>query len=220
MVTAGSTLRSEPEYPFDFCGGQLAIDFTNTVGSRGGAPEEHLRTFGDLAAWAEARGILPRARATRLRREAAGRPAAARAALGRALELREALYRVIEAAAATRRPAPADLAIVNAQVRATFSRMQLGGRRSRSVSEKCEHAPGLELTTGDAGTESVADPILTPVVRAAVELLTSADIARVRTCADGSCAWLFLDTTRSRTRRWCDMKSCGNRSKVRRFRAQ
>jgi len=76
----------------------------------------------------------------------------------------------------------------------------------------------LELTTEDAGTGSVADPILTPVVRAAVELLTSADIARVRTCADGSCAWLFLDTTRSRTRRWCDMKSCGNRSKVRRFR--
>src|SRR5881396_2760452 len=194
MVTSESTLRSEPDYTFDFCGGQLAIDFTNTVGSRGGAPEEHLRTFGDLVAWAEARGILPRAGAARLRREAAGRPAAARAALGRALELREALYRVIEAAAATRRPAPADLAIVNAQVRETFSRMRLSGRRSR-----------LELTTEDAGTGSMADPMLTPVVRAAVELLTSEDIARVRTCADESCAWLFLDTTRSRTRRWCDM---------------
>src|SRR6059036_3696342 len=120
MVTSESTLRSEPEYTFDFCGGQLAIDFTNTVGSRGGAPEEHLRTFGDLVAWAEARGILPRAGAARLRRAAA-----ARAALGRALELREALYRVIEAAAATGRPAPADLAIVNAQVRETFSRMRL-----------------------------------------------------------------------------------------------
>src|SRR5712691_12943878 len=242
MVTAGSTLRSEPDYRFDFCGGQLAIDFTNTVGSRGGAPEEHLRTFGDLVAWAEARGVLPRAGATHLRREAAERPTAARAALGRALELREALYRVIEAAAATGRPAPADLAIVNAQVRETFSRMRLSGRRTRSVSENCEHAPAnedsrtarpssrggsrrsfvtrLELTTEDAGTEYVADPILTPVVRAAVELLTSADITRVRTCADGACAWLFLDTTRSRTRRWCDMKSCGNRSKVRRFRAQ
>src|SRR5213083_1784212 len=163
MVTSESTLRSEPDYTFDFCGGQLAIDFTNTVRSRGGAPEEHLRTFGDLVAWAEARGILPRAGAARLRREAAGRPAAARAALGRALELREALYRVIEAAAATGRPAPADLAIVNAQVRETFSRMRLSGRRTRSVSENCEHAPRLELTTEDAGTEYVADPILTPV---------------------------------------------------------
>jgi len=199
--------RSEPGYAWDFCGGQLAIDFTNTVGSRGGAPEEHLRTFGDLVAWAEARGILSRAGSTRLRREAAHRPAAARAALAGALVLREALYRVIEAAAAKRRPAPADLAIVNAQLRETFSRMRLSDRRSR-----------LELTTEDAGAESVADPILTPVVRAAVELLISEDLARVRTCADESCAWLFLDTTRNRTRRWCDMKSCGNRSKVRRFR--
>jgi predicted RNA-binding Zn ribbon-like protein len=40
----------------------------------------------------------------------------------------------------------------------------------------------------------------------------------VRLCADASCAWLFLDTTRNRTRRWCDMKECGNRNKVRRFR--
>ena len=69
MVTSESTLRSEPEYTFDFCGGQLAIDFTNTVGSRGDAPEEHLRTFGDLLAWAEARGILSRAGATRLQRD-------------------------------------------------------------------------------------------------------------------------------------------------------
>jgi predicted RNA-binding Zn ribbon-like protein len=27
-----------------------------------------------------------------------------------------------------------------------------------------------------------------------------------------------MDTTRNRTRRWCDMKACGNRNKVRRFR--
>ena len=56
-VTAESPARSDPDYVFDFCGGQLAIDFTNTVGSRGGEPEEHLQTFGDLLAWAEARGI-------------------------------------------------------------------------------------------------------------------------------------------------------------------
>jgi predicted RNA-binding Zn ribbon-like protein len=49
-------------------------------------------------------------------------------------------------------------------------------------------------------------------------LLTSDALARVRLCADTSCAWLFLDTTRNRTRRWCDMKECGNRNKVRRFR--
>jgi predicted RNA-binding Zn ribbon-like protein len=76
----------------------------------------------------------------------------------------------------------------------------------------------LELTDDGSGTAAMAEPILRPVIRAAVELLTSDEILRVRTCADDSCAWLFLDTTRNRTRRWCDMKVCGNRSKVRRFR--
>jgi predicted RNA-binding Zn ribbon-like protein len=207
MVTPESPQRSEPDYTFDFCGGQLAIDFTNTVGSRGSDPAEHLQTFGDLLAWAEARGILTRADAQKLRRSAARRPAAARAALASARELREALYRVIEAAAAKRQPAPAALATVNAHVRDTFSRMQLTARRAR-----------IELAADDAGRESLADPLLTPVVRAAVDLLTSDEIARVRTCADDACAWLFLDATRNRTRRWCDMKSCGNRNKVRRFR--
>jgi predicted RNA-binding Zn ribbon-like protein len=61
-------------------------------------------------------------------------------------------------------------------------------------------------------------PIVTPVIRSAIELLTTDAIGRVRLCADQSCAWLFVDTTRSGTRRWCDMKVCGNRNKVRRFR--
>jgi predicted RNA-binding Zn ribbon-like protein len=207
MVTADSVLRSEPDYAFDFCGGQLAIDFTNTVGSRGEAPEEHLQTFGDLMAWAEARGVLTRAGAQRVRRAAAKHPAAARTALADARVAREALYRVIAAAAAMRPPAPADLAVVNAHVKQTFSRLQWATQRSR-----------LELTDEAARAASMTDPILRPVIRSAVELLTSDEIARVRRCADDSCAWLFLDTTRNRTRRWCDMKVCGNRSKVRRFR--
>jgi predicted RNA-binding Zn ribbon-like protein len=208
MVTPDSVHRSEPDYQFDFCGGQLAIDFTNTVGNRGDdAPEEHLQTFGDLMAWAEARGVLTRTGAQRLRRAAARRPGAARAALADTLLVREALYRVIAAASAARPPAAADLAVVNAHVKETFSRMQWADQRSR-----------LELTDEESPAASFGDTILRPVIRAAVELLTSDEISRVRTCADDSCAWLFLDTTRNRTRRWCDMKVCGNRSKVRRFR--
>ena len=53
----------------------------------------------------------------------------------------------------------------------------------------------------------------------AVDLLTSPDVERVRTCAAAACAWLFLDTTKNRARCWCDMKTCGNREKVRRFRS-
>jgi len=72
----------------------------------------------------------------------------------------------------------------------------------------------------EGGMPRLDEPITTPVVRAAIDVLTTDAIRRVRLCADRSCAWLFTDTTRSGTRRWCDMKVCGNRNKVRRFRGQ
>jgi predicted RNA-binding Zn ribbon-like protein len=114
---------------------------------------------------------------------------------------------VIAAAASGRKPAPADLSRVNAHVATTFSGAHLQPARGR-----------LELVFEPPRGSALAEPILTPVVRAASDLLTSDALARVRQCAEGSCAWLFLDTTRNRTRRWCDMKACGNRNKVRRFR--
>ena len=200
--------RSESDYAWDFCGGQLAIDFTNTVGSRGSEPEEHFGTYGDILSWAETRGVIGRTEAQRLRQDAARRPAAARDALAEAVALREALYRVIAATASGRKPAPADLASVNAQVPTSFAGAHLEPDRGR-----------LALAFDPPGRSRLAEPILTPVVRAAIDLLTGDAAARVRLCADESCAWLFLDTTRNRTRRWCVMKECGNRNKVRRFRS-
>ena len=199
--------RSEPGYTWDFCGGELAIDFTNTVGSRGGTAEEHFSTYGDVLSWAETRRVIRRAEAQRLQQDAVRRPAAAREALTEALALREALYRAIAAGASGRKPATTDLARINAHVAALFSGAQLRATRGR-----------LELAFEPDGQSPLLEPILAPVVRAAVDLLTSDALARVRVCADTSCAWLFLDTTRNRTRRWCDMKECGNRNKVRRFR--
>jgi predicted RNA-binding Zn ribbon-like protein len=42
---------------------------------------------------------------------------------------------------------------------------------------------------------------------------------RLHACASDTCRWLFLDTSKNRTRRWCDMKICGNRAKARRYSA-
>src|SRR5690606_34555848 len=61
------------------------------------------------------------------------------------------------------------------------------------------------------------DQVLWPVAVSAAELLTSADRERVKECAADTCNWLFLDMSRNRSRRWCDMKECGNRAKARRF---
>ena len=53
----------------------------------------------------------------------------------------------------------------------------------------------------------------------ASDLLTSDAVDRVRECDNPECRWLFLDTSKNHTRRWCDMKLCGNRMKARRFKA-
>jgi predicted RNA-binding Zn ribbon-like protein len=199
--------RSEPDYVWDFCGGHLAIDFTNTVGSRGSAPEEHFNVYWDAVSWAEARGLVAHAEAQRLNAAAGREPGHATEALAALVALRESLYRVIAAAAAGRRAPAADVAVLNAHVAAAYEHARLAPRGT-----------AFTLTYDAPTTASLIQPIGSPVLRAAVDLLTSGAIARVGRCADTSCAWLFLDATRSGTRRWCDMKVCGNRSKVRRFR--
>lgn len=43
---------------------------------------------------------------------------------------------------------------------------------------------------------------------------TRLDPSRVRRCGRPGCVLLFFDTSRNRSRRWCDMAVCGNRMKV------
>ncbi|HJZ72728.1 MAG TPA: ABATE domain-containing protein [Vicinamibacterales bacterium] len=205
--SAGSADRSQPDYRFDFCGGHVALDFANTVGSRGDRPEDHLNTYGDLIAWAEARGVVTRTDAGRLKRAAAAEPDAARAVFRRAIRLRETLYHVFLRRTSGRAPAADDLATLNAFVADTYRDARLAVDGDRIVLE----------------TGSIEDDLerpFAPVVRAAVDLLTGDRATLVGRCADESCGWLFLDTSRNRTRRWCVMKDCGNRAKVRRFRGR
>jgi predicted RNA-binding Zn ribbon-like protein len=204
MVTVETAGRSEPDYEFDFCGGHLALDFTNTVGSRGTEPKDHFNTFGDVLAWAQARRVISRAEAVMLKRKAAANPDGARRAFRHAIDLREALYAVLAAFAIGGKPDAESLARLNRHVLKTFGAAQLA-----------PSGAGLALLTP---AEEELEAIFVPIVRSAVDLLTSDDVRRVGRCADETCAWLFFDTTRSHTRRWCDMKACGNLSKVRRFR--
>jgi predicted RNA-binding Zn ribbon-like protein len=62
------------------------------------------------------------------------------------------------------------------------------------------------------------DDLLAPVAVAAVDLLRTGPLDRLKVCA--ACPWLFLDTSRNRSRRWCSMSECGARLKMRRYRAR
>jgi len=204
MVTGIGT-RSE-DYAFDLSGGRLCLDLANTVSNRGSrSPTDHLRSYGDLIAWATQAGAVAPGVARELVARAAARPGEARQALTSVIHVRETLYRVFAAMAGRRRPRPEDVAALNEQVPAAFARARLAKADGRFVLE------------ADAGADDLTSP-LAPVIQSAIELLTSSDVERLRSCAADTCEWLFLDTTKNRTRRWCDMKVCGNRAKVRRFR--
>jgi predicted RNA-binding Zn ribbon-like protein len=126
--------------------------------------------------------------------ESGQRGGTSRADLERAIELREALYRIFMAVIADRRPETKDIAVLN-----------------RALATQ-------KLTFRGAAASFTSDDPLGDIARTAAELLTSQEIARVRACSGESCGWLFLDTSRNRSRQWCDMRDCGNIAKVRRFR--
>ena len=189
----------DERWVFDRCAGHLALDFANTVSDRHtDAPIERLPTYGDLVAFGLQCALVTRRDARRLEEWGRRHPKDAAAVLRAAQALRDALYRVFFAACRGEHAAPPDLAVVNAAI----ARVRLGETLA------WEWAAGPDAP----------DALLLPVVRAATELLASPDErARVRVCEAPDCVWLFWDTSKNRTRRWCDMKVCGNRMKARRF---
>jgi predicted RNA-binding Zn ribbon-like protein len=200
------TPASSPAHTFDLSSGALCLDFANTISNRGSdAAIDRLRSYGDFLSWCEQSAAVAPAQVRDLSKLAAVHQSAARDALTQILEVREALYRLLAAVSSAKRPRPADLAAVNAQLPPAFS-------RSRIAAAGDHYALKVEASGDD-----LLSP-LAPIVKSAVDLLTSPHVDRVRTCAADTCEWLFLDTTKNRTRRWCDMKVCGNREKVRRFR--
>lgn len=192
-------------YVFDLYGGNLSLDFVNTLnGSRTtGRTDEMLKGYAELVSWGRQTGVVTEAEARRLLREAARRPDEAQAMLKRAVNLRETIYRVVKAFTDGRSPAKADLSALNAE-----------------VSEALAHARIVEAEEGFEWSWSADGDalgrVLWPVARAAAELLTSEELSRARECGGDECTWLFVDVSKNGSRRWCDMKFCGNRAKSRR----
>jgi predicted RNA-binding Zn ribbon-like protein len=130
--------------------------------------------------------------------------AEAKTVLNRALKLRETIYRLFAAGIANQKPLYEDLTIFNKNL-------------SRSMKDS-----QIILTTDGyawnlAGNQTRLDWILNPIIRSAAEILVSDERNKVKACADSACGWLFIDVSRNRSRRWCDMKDCGNRAKASRF---
>ncbi len=181
----------------------LCLDFANTLEMHASDhPHETLHNYADLATWAQDQGLITNTE--RLLRHSQEQPAEAERVLERALSLREVIYRIFSAQAVSNQPSESDLAELNA----TLSEAMSGARIIQSDD-------GFEWEWID--DEDAMDAMISPIVRSAGELLTSDDLKRVGQCADDrGCGWLFIDTSKNRSRRWCSMDDCGNRAKQRR----
>ena len=188
-------------------GGQLSLDYVNTPDPRGHNPREYLLAYDDIVNWSRHAGILPEEVALPLLRAAEEHPACAAAVYARAIELRETLHRAFLALAHGESPARDDLDAIRVAYRYTLGHARL------VMSEGRYDWAWIEA-------DDALDRPLWPIVRAAVELLTSPEVARVKECGNHGCGWLFLDTSKNGSRRWCSMESCGSQVKMRRYYAR
>lgn len=190
-----------------FIAGRLCLDFVNTVGGRTDIVlRDKLNEYADLLRFAHLGGPLSPAGVRRLARAAADDPHEAALVFARAKVLREALYRIFRSSLDARRPAARDMETLGAELSV-----------ARSHERLVLSAGGYVWAWDD---EAAPGRALWPVARSAGGLLTSRDLATIRQCAGETCGWLFLDTSRNHSRRWCDMKDCGNRAKVQRYRSK
>jgi predicted RNA-binding Zn ribbon-like protein len=180
-------------------GDHVALDFTNTVNSRGERfGPDVLESYDDLLDWGMRLSVLGAAEAAALRGLQAER---GKAVLARAKALREALYRIL----ATRPSADRlDLDLLRSEVR--------GAQEARLLLPDANgYAWGWRADDPDTVTHRIA--------LAAADLLTSSALERVHVCPGENCAWLFLDNSRAGRRIWCSEETCGTRNRVRRWRA-
>ncbi len=199
--------EGQPAKKFQFVGGELCLDFCNTVGGkRGVIAKEKLDTYGDFVSWCEQAGLVDGGQARVLMGKAGRGGGEAAKVLGRAIALREAIYRMLMAVVERKEPEANDLGQLNGELARSLGRLRVG-----------TGGDGFEWQWEEG--DGPLDQPLGPIARSAADLLTSGErLFHVGQCTGDTCGWLFIDGSKNHSRRWCDMRDCGNRAKVRRFR--
>ncbi|WP_154795948.1 CGNR zinc finger domain-containing protein [Occultella kanbiaonis] len=178
------------EFPDFRLGTELATSFTATLTERRGTAVERIPTPRRLMDWLAVSGL------------AVDSCTAVQLALAR--ELREAIHTAATAAATQDALPAAAVRVINersAQGRAAAVLTSDGERRWR------------------LGSASRVDDALGVIAADAISIIAGERAGRLALCASPTCQAAFFDTSQSRTRRWCDMNTCGNRQKKARFNA-
>ncbi len=190
----------------DLKSGHPALEFTNTVNNHASAyPGETLFEYEHLLSWAKRVGLLHGGQVQMLKQKATNQPDEAAVVFTKSLELREVIYRIFVAQTKGKTPADADLALLNS----ILARLTSGAQVVHRFGE-FEWQWNFD--------ENALEALLLMIALSAVDLMTSENYKRVGQCADEQgCGWLFVDTSKNHSRRWCDINDCGNRAKQRRY---
>ena len=199
------TEQQAEAYVFSPLGGRLCLNFANTTAwyrSAGEAHGDHLDSYADLVEFGRQMGVISDDEAVTLRAEAERHPGEAATMLEQARRLRGALYRVFLARSEGGVADEHDLDVVNREVADAYAHARL-----------VQGGDGFELRW--EGHVALDKP-LWAVAQSALEVLTSTEVTKVHACDGETCGWLFVDTSKNHSRRWCSMADCGNRAKARR----
>lgn len=185
----------------ELVGGALCLDFVNTVNSRVITEHDYLTQYSDLAEWANKVGILSPAQNLQLQKRARQDKEEAESVLQAAQGLRDLLFRIFSHSARDAEPARKDVEQLTAAYGESISKSQL------------TKDGGFYQKTWKVHETLAA--LLSPITHSAGELLLSDELVHVKECP--GCGWLFLDTSKNQSRRWCSMNTCGARDKMRRY---
>lgn len=189
---------------FEFIGGTLCLDFLNTVHRFGAEePGDELETPDDLLAWAVEAKLLRAEEASQIRRQFQANPRSGEEALRQAKRIRSQLRELLRRA--SRRVQRKDIALLNSWL-----------KQHSGIPTVARDNTGWRFAWRPQSTG--VQRVLFEIMLSAAHLVTGGKRERIRECASPICTWLFIDTSKNHTRRWCDMRVCGNRAKVRSFR--
>jgi predicted RNA-binding Zn ribbon-like protein len=186
-------------------GGLLCLAFVNSVlWRRSAEPDDLLVDYPAMVAYLARVGLLDESERTALDAAATAHPVVARRAHAEAIAVRETLFRLLSAVAHDERPAAADLTALTTTL--------LDGLAHLSVTAAAEGA----LVASWRGTGQRLDWPIWEVAGSAAALVLSDQPSWLKQCPGDRCGWLFIDRSRSHSRRWCTSTMCGNRERARR----
>ena len=190
----------------DLKSGHPALEFTNTVNDHASAdPRDTLFKYQDLLSWAKRMELLRAEQVEALTRKAEAAPKEAAVIFEQSLQLRETIYRIFVAQAKGKSPSNDDLKLLNSVLANLTRRAQVVYHAGQFAWQWNFDLDALEAPLG-------------LIALSAVDLMTSEHYRWVGQCADeDGCGWLFVDTSKNHSRRWCDINDCGNRAKQRRY---